>query len=462
MSAEAEERTELEELEEKLKNLESLSVREESDAARSCQHLITVVMCTFAPPKLAVVMNALLTFPEKHKVTSKELSKQMQLDARQMRDYLANLKSMGYVLETTGITEWAQKQNKYRGRYRQQNGNNSGKAAQYHVDYQYFIMMTKFRLHSILKRLNAQQKKEDDMGEGYVCCNDACYSCYKIKKIMDLIYEQQSTNRGNISDESHFVCSECGKALIDAQQYYDNQNAALTKTMRFNNQMRSMRQLLSATEKKVIVERANMGTEISKIEDKMDRIRNGSGHSAYKAATLSIINGNDAKKNGYRGTGLAHLDRIGRRANYSKKDFECQINENNEEKNKDNDDDDVEMKGNDDAKNREKKMKEEKQFQKDVKQYIHMIRDYELGRTRKKNANGHQVDAMQVEGINGKQESEDDSGCGLNVSIKVNKKDVKLIDVLNGNRSKYEEEMSAQEWNKYQEILDQLGLLEVD
>ncbi len=66
MSAEPEEKTDLEILEERLKKLETLSVREESDAARSCQHLITVVMCTFAPPKLAVVMNAMLTFPEKY------------------------------------------------------------------------------------------------------------------------------------------------------------------------------------------------------------------------------------------------------------------------------------------------------------------------------------------------------------------------------------------------------------
>lgn len=67
MAEEEPEKTELEILEERLERLGNLSVREESDTARECKHLITVVMCTFAPPKLAVVMNALLTFPEKLK-----------------------------------------------------------------------------------------------------------------------------------------------------------------------------------------------------------------------------------------------------------------------------------------------------------------------------------------------------------------------------------------------------------
>ena len=64
MSAEPAEKTELEILEDRLKELETLSVRPNSDAARSCRHFITIVMCTFAPPKLAIAMKALLTFPE--------------------------------------------------------------------------------------------------------------------------------------------------------------------------------------------------------------------------------------------------------------------------------------------------------------------------------------------------------------------------------------------------------------
>ena len=66
MSAEPVEKTELEILEDKLKELETLSVRKDSDATRACINLITVVMCTFASPKLAVVMNALLKFDEKY------------------------------------------------------------------------------------------------------------------------------------------------------------------------------------------------------------------------------------------------------------------------------------------------------------------------------------------------------------------------------------------------------------
>ena len=65
MSEEPVEKSELEILEDRLNKLETLSVREDSEAARACKHLITVVMSTFAPPKLAVVMNAMLTFSEK-------------------------------------------------------------------------------------------------------------------------------------------------------------------------------------------------------------------------------------------------------------------------------------------------------------------------------------------------------------------------------------------------------------
>ena len=194
----------------------------------------------------------------------------MKLDRKQMREYLANLKSAGYVLETTGITEWAQK-TRHRGGSRGNRGF-GGKAAEYHVDYKYFIMMTKFRLSRILKRLNAQQEKEDDTGDGYVCSNESCYCCYKVQKLMDLILEQQAaTNRmSRISKQSHFTCSECGEPLIDAQKFYDNQNATLTKKMQFNLQMATLRKLLTATEEKVKREGEAMSVEISKLEDQME------------------------------------------------------------------------------------------------------------------------------------------------------------------------------------------------
>ncbi len=188
----------------------------------------------------------------RQRVTPKELSEKMKLDRKQMREYLANLKSGGYVLETTGMTEWAKKTQHRRGGRRDRGF--GGKAAQYHVDYRYFMMMTKFRLSRILKRLNAQQEKEDDTGDGYVCSNESCYCCYKVQKLMDLILEQQAAaarGHAHISKQSHFTCSECGEPLIDAQKFYDHQNATLTKKMQFNLQMATLRKLLTATEEKV-------------------------------------------------------------------------------------------------------------------------------------------------------------------------------------------------------------------
>merc|ERR1719319_1767293 len=106
-------------------------------------------------------------------------------------------------------------------------------------------MMTKFRLHSILKRLNAAQKREDDTGDGYVCCNKVCYAVYKVRKIMDLLSEGQSTGKKSKNGGFHFACGECGEPLIDAAKYYENSNSTLSKTMRFNLQMKSLRQLLT-------------------------------------------------------------------------------------------------------------------------------------------------------------------------------------------------------------------------
>lgn len=61
---EPEKRTELEIAEDQLKDLVDLSVRPESQAARECRNFINIVMSTFAPGGLAVVMKALLTFQE--------------------------------------------------------------------------------------------------------------------------------------------------------------------------------------------------------------------------------------------------------------------------------------------------------------------------------------------------------------------------------------------------------------
>ena len=424
-----EEKTPLEILEERLTKLETLSVREDSPAEWCCQKLIRVVMASFAPPKLAVVMNALLTFGEQERVSVKQLSERMQLDKKQMREYLAALKSMGYVIETTGKTEWAQKSKNQRGR-----GNynrNNGKAAMYHVDFFYFLMMTKFRLHSILKRLSVQQKKEDETGDGFVCRNEDCFCCYKIKKIMDLIYEQQKSS--TITKDSHFVCSECGEPLIDAQKYYDHSNATLTKTMRFNLKMKSLRLLLTETENKMMRERQKMMTEVSKLEDAMDRLKNGSGHGAYKASTLSFDPSkmNKSKNNGL--TGLAHLDRIGRRNT-----FECKLNQNEEDNNED------------DGQRQQSKKKEEEIVVKesDIKTMTNLIKEYEIKRDDARN--------MNIE------DEQQDYDLYHLIKIKVNDQDTKMSDILSGDMQKYEGLMSAAEWNQYQQTLDELGFLEVE
>lgn len=441
------EKTELEILEDKLKELETLSVRKDSAAERACKELITVVMCTFASPKLAVVMNALLTFDEMQKVTTKNLSEAMALDKKQMREYLSSLKSGGYIIETTGITEWAQKQKYKNSRYNQRGG---GKAAYYHVDYQYFIMMTKFRLHSILKRLNAQQKKEDDTGEGYVCCNESCYLCYKVKKIMDLLNEQSMMGSYHrISQQSHFVCSECGEPLIDAQQYYDGDNSALAKTRRFNNQMKKVRELLAETEKSVIRERQKMESEIGKLEDQMERFKSGSGHGAYKASTLTFdLNGKG--KGAKTGTGLAHLDRIGRTARYRKSNWECNIDDqdNNNNSNNDQDDDLQTVQDNNIQMTQQQKVEFDRQFQKDVNMHVANIRQFEINKIQENDNIDDNNDIEMYPNL-------------TNFMLRVNDIDISLRDILK-NPEKYESEMKNNEYLRYQQALDELGLLEVD
>merc|ERR1719334_1201773 len=71
-----------------------------------------------------------------------------------------------------------------------------------------------------------------------------------------------------------------------------------------------------------------MSVEISKLEDQMERLREGSGHGAYKASSLNFGGLNGTGSGGKTGTGLAHLDRIGRRGGHKKKaDFLCNIDD---------------------------------------------------------------------------------------------------------------------------------------
>ena len=114
-----------------------------------------------------------------------------------------------------------------------------------------------------------------------------------------------------------------------------------------------------------------MQVEIGKLEDQMERLKSGSGHGAYKASTLTFdING----KKGKTGTGLAHLDRIGRRAHYNK-NFECKIDDKEDQDNNNNNDDpsngNVEM-------SEKEKIERERLFQRDVSRYVNEIRECEI------------------------------------------------------------------------------------
>merc|ERR1712228_550648 len=339
--------------------------------------------------------------------------------------------------ETTGKTEWAQMKTKKYG------SRNNGKAALYHIDFFYFLMMTKFRLHSILKRLSVLQKAEDETGDGFVCRNEDCFCCYKIVKIMDLIFEQQSKSSSKITKDSHFVCSECGEPLIDAQKYYDHSNATLTKTMTFNLKMKSLRLLLTETENKMMRERQKMRTEISKLEDAMDRIKNGSNQNLYKASTLSFDSKSQQnnKSNNVQLTGLSHLDRIGKRSN-----FECKLNQSeqsNDAQNVDNDDEDDKMEN----------VKQQLIKESDIKNFVNLIKEYEVRNNVK----------MDIDNDDNEQQQQQDFDLYPLIKIKVNKQDTKISDILRSRDfQKYEAKMSASEYNQYQQTLDELGLLEIE
>jgi len=92
-------------------------------------------------------------------------------------------------------------------------------------------------------------------------------------------------------------------------------------------------------------------------------------------------------------------------------------------------------------------MEEEKQYQRTVKHYIDTIRDYEI--SKQINVTHH--------------ECQDDQDIDLYpfIKVKVDGSEVTLSDILKDNK-KYESKMTGTEWNCYQEMLDEMGLLEVD
>jgi len=426
---ESEEKTELQILEEQLRELEHLSVRPGSDAAKECRNFITIVMCTFAPPKLAVVMNALLTFPEMTRVTTKELSEKMNLDRKQMKEYLSRLKALGYVVETTGMTEWAEKTqhintaNRYRG---------SGKEALYHIDYKYFIMMTHFRLYQILKRLDVREGDEDDTG--YVCTNSQCYLCYKIRKIMDLILEQQ-TKRSAGGVDHHFTCSECRGPLTDAQKFWDNQNAKLTKKMQFNRQIKSLRSLLTAIQENVNREGEAMSVKIRKLENKMEVLRERGDCAVYQAATLRQ---SDGTKGLWASTGLAHLDRIGRRV--ATKNFLCQIDGDGRTPNEAEDEENAERKEPAVLSNADLVRKERQ-----IRNAMAQILPFEIGVRGKKVVEEEPVDLSLYSAVR----------------VMVNDKELSIEEILR-DPDRFERAMTDRQWILYQRRLDELGLLEIE
>ena len=187
--------------------------------------------------------------------------------------------------------------------------------------------------------------------------------------------------------------------------------------------------------------------EISKLEDQMERLREGSGHGAYKAGNLSFGAGDS--KNAKTGTGLAHLDRIGRRGSYKKKAFLCNIEDDKKEKEG--------TEGRSEEKDektlleeKRKRQEEEREFQKMQKYYIQYIREQEI----------------EVDGNGGSERGDvddDDGDVGMYpmVKVKVNGDEVLLQNVLS-DWSKYEDEMTINEWNEYQRQLNDMGLLEID
>lgn len=358
----------------------------------------------------------------------------MGLDRKQMREYLSRLKALGYVVETTGMTEWTQKTQRYNNgdnnRYR---GN--GREALYHIDFKYFIMMTHFRLHKILKRLDVKEGDEDDTG--YVCTKKNCYLCFKIIKIMDLISKYPSKMKDG------FRCSECHEPLRDAYKFRNYQNVKLTKKMKFNRQIRSLRTLLSSIQDKVNREGDAMDTQIRKLENKIERIRENGGFEGYQAATLRRSAGQHTAYIGRGGggkTGLAHLDRIGRRVSVFK-NFVCRIEEDQNEK--------VEETQVVQDKNKEEndeigRKREAAGFEKRVRTFMKEILPYELG----------------VKGKEEMPETDVDLSVFNAVTVMAGDRQLSMVEVLKN--PKYEDMMTGEQWLRYHALLEQAGLLEIE
>jgi len=257
---------------------------------------------------------------------------------------------------------------------------------------------------------------------------------------MDLILEQQRS--GKITKDSHFVCSECGDPLIDASKFTDISNATLSKKKRFNDKIKTLKQLLIKTQKAYDREQGMMRTEVSKLEDTMDRIKNGSSHNLYKASTLSF----DAKTMSKQGTnkrhltGLTHLDSIGQRRH----NFECKLDEENDDGEAEGNNEEVSENGN---AGKIDSAKEKVEREKEIKRCLDVIKGYEI----KQHAEMSNVDTVT---------QDFDLYCSINV--KVANQEIKMSEILNGDSDKYEAKMSVVEWNEYQRMLDELGLLEVE
>jgi len=321
-------------LEEQLSLLETMTVRPNSDAERLCKKLITVIMCTFGNSnKNAIVMLALLTFPERTRVAANDLARKMQIDPKQLKAILAELKSQGYVIEIGKINNWSKH-------------GHGRKSAVYYVDYQYFIMMVKYRFYEILHRLNVKAEKEEDTGGKWVCVNEKCHDFMNELTTIELIehktnfmYDNDGNNHSSKTNqkENMFYCELCHEPLCDNNAVDNSKHTTTQMKISFNKQLSSLRHLLRECEESVIRERQAMAIEQRQLEDRLERCRNGFDETAYKASTLEIsskfVEGKGA---------LDHLSHIQHRKALSRiptNEFQCNpetlgIDENNSEDSK--------------------------------------------------------------------------------------------------------------------------------
>merc|ERR1712087_248241 len=178
-----------------------------------------------------------------------------------------------------------------------------------------------------------------------------------------------------------------------------------------------------------------MGVEISKLEDQMERIREGTGHGSYKASSLNFGGANNPSGGSNGGTGLVHLDRIGRRRlKANKKTFECQID--------------------DDAKDNVQEEAQKKRTA-DEEQAFHEKFKYLM-----KEIRAHEIDNGPCD-VSMSDETDEDVDLYPKLNVSVKGQEVPLPNVLS-DWNKYENEMTVDEWNFYQGRLDEMGMLEID